>query len=456
MKLLLIAPSSGRWRRVGRTRVFNGKTFRFSMLSLLSVAAETPRDWEITIVDEQVEDVPFDATADLVGITCMTALAPRAYEIADRFRARGVPVVLGGMHPTFCSDEALAHADAVVAGDAEGVWADVLNDLRAGHLSGVYRSARPPCLDGLKPPPRHLLRRGRYGTLNAVQATRGCPQQCEFCAVTAFHGNRFRKRPVAEVVDEIDWLPGRFFMFVDDNIAADRDYAKELFAALAPLRRHWVSQATIRATEDEELVRLAAESGCVGLFVGLETFSERNLASVNKGFNKVEDYRAAIETLHRHGIGIEAGIVFGFDSDDATTFRHTINTLEDLQVDAIQASIRTPLPGTKPFTEMQDRIFERDWSHYDFHRVVYQPVLLSSDELQAGHDWVTREFYRPWRIARRMERWVRRPRGRETLKYAFGINAAYYGRTVKWGIRGFDPERARARAMRGVTVAGMG
>jgi len=439
MKIMLIAPASGKWRNVGRSRWFGGRTFRFSLLSLLSVAAETPAGVDLRIVDEQIEDIPWDDDVDLVGITCMTALAPRAYEIAARFRERNVRVVLGGVHPTLNPSEAARHADAIVVGDAEGVWSRVVADARGGRLNGVYRRQGQATLNGLKRPRYDLLRRGRYATAHAVQATRGCPHECDFCAVSAFHGHTQRRRPVEEVVAEVGAIPSRFFIFVDDNLTAERDYAAQLFRALAPLRKQWVTQSTLAVAQDAELVRLAAAAGCVGLFVGLETFSERNLESVNKTCHRVEEYRRSIRVLHSHGIGVEAGIVFGFEADRKEVFAATLSLLDRLEVDVIQASIFTPLPGTPRYEAMQTRILDRDWGHYDFHHVVFRPRHLTPRELQDGHDWVTREFYRPWRIVRRVLRHVRRPHGWATASYLLAINAAYYGRVRKWRIRGCNP-----------------
>jgi radical SAM superfamily enzyme YgiQ (UPF0313 family) len=454
INILLIAPARGNWRHVGRHRLFNGKTFRFSLLSLLTCAAETPAGVRLEIVDEQIDEIPWNRRFDLVGITCMTAAAPRAYQIADRFRARGVPVVLGGMHPTFMPDEALRHADAVCVGEAEGVWPLIVEDAAAGRLKPRYGRSKPHGLGGLRLVPRQLLNSGRYGTIQAVQATRGCPHRCSFCSVSAFNEGVMRCRPVGEVVQEIAGLPGRFFIFVDDNLTADRVYARELFGALRPLNKLWVSQSTLAVTDDLDLVRLAADSGCVGLFAGLETFCRTNLDSVNKGFHRVDEYRERVRALHGHGIGVEAGIVFGFDSDGPEVFRETLDVLDDIRIDMIQASILTPLPGTPQFEAMRPRITDTDWSSYDYHHVVFQPRSMTVEQLQAGHDWVTSEFYRPWRIARRLARMARRPRGLRALPYAAAINGAYYGRTVRWGIRGHDP--AEARCLRSAAASDTG
>jgi radical SAM superfamily enzyme YgiQ (UPF0313 family) len=257
--------------------------------------------------------------------------------------------------------------------------------------------------------------------------------------VTAFHRASFRTRPVAQVAEEVASLPRRFVIFVDDDLAADRDYARELFTALRPLRKRWMSQATLDIADDPGLVRLAAEAGCIGLFVGIESFSEAALGSVDKGFNQVDSYRRRIQVLHDHGIGVEAGIVFGFDKDGPAVFSRTLRLLDELGIDMVQISTLTPLPGTALHATMKDRILDRDWSHYDFHHVTFTPRRMSAGQLQAGHDWITREFYRPWRIARRLARCARHPRLWRALPYAAAINAAYYGRTVRWKIRGWDP-----------------
>jgi radical SAM superfamily enzyme YgiQ (UPF0313 family) len=453
MKLLLIAPASGRWTSVGKSRLFGGKVFRFSMLSLLSVAAETPADVNIRIIDEQIEDIPWDAKVDLVGITCMTALAPRAYEIARRFRARGVPVVLGGMHPSLCPDEAIRHADAVLAGEAEDVWARMIEDARAGRMRGVYRANGLHSLHGLRQPPRHLLQGRRYATVHAVQATRGCPHGCDFCAISAFNKKTHRHRPVVEVIAEVSSIPDQFIIFVDDNLTADLGYARELFLALIPLRKWWITQSTLALADDPELVKLAAWAGCKGVFVGLETFSDRNLGAVSKSFNRVSGYREAVRLLHRHGIAVEAGVVFGFDGDTPEVFAATLKQLDDLEIDVIQASIFTPLPGTPRYEMMKDRIVDGDWSRYDFHHVVFRPRNMSASDLQAGHDWVTYQFYRPWRIVRRMWRHVFRSGGLASLPYLAAVNIAYYGRTFRWKIRGWDPARRTEPARAAATTA---
>ena len=445
MDILLIAPASGHWRRVARRPIVDGRTFRFSMLSLLSVAAATPPGHRVRILDEQVDAAPPDLSPDLVGITCMTAAAPRVYAIADRFRARGVPVVLGGMHPSFLPQEALRHADAVVQGEAEGVWERVVADAAAGRLHGIYAAERPVDLAQLRPLPRHLIERRWYARLHAIQATRGCIHRCAFCSVSAFHGGVQRRRPIADVAAEAAALRGRYLLFVDDNLVADPDYAGSLCDALAPLGKRWMTQATLAVAEDERLVRRMAAGGCLGIFAGLETFSSANLTGVEKTCNRVADYRERVRALHGHGIGVEAGIVLGFDGDDVSVFAETLERMDALEIDMAQISIFTPLPGTPQYERIKDRIFDPCWEHYDFHHAVFQPRRMTAAQLQSGHDWATCEFYRPARIARRLARVARWRHPGPALYLASALNLAYLGRVRSWGIRGRDPARAPAK-----------
>jgi radical SAM superfamily enzyme YgiQ (UPF0313 family) len=275
--------------------------------------------------------------------------------------------------------------------------------------------------------------------LHAVQATRGCTHPCQFCSISAFSARTQRRRPAEAVAAEVATIPSRFFIFVDDNLVADRDYARSLFAALKPLRKTWITQATLSFASDADLVQQAANAGCVGIFAGLESFSTDNLEAVNKRFNRVQNYRNLIQTLHQHGIAVEAGIVFGLPSDRRNAFADTLRLLDDLEIDAIQISVATPLPGTPLFNTEKERLLDRNWSHYDFHHVVFQPAHMSAESLQAGHDWVTREFYRPWRIARRIWRHLWRPRGLAGLPCFAAINLAYLGRVLRWHIRGWNP-----------------
>lgn len=393
-RLLLVAPSH-------RT----GKVALFPPLALGVVAGITPPDWEVAIVDEAVEPVDLDQAADLVGITAMTPTAPRAYEIADSFRQRGVQVVLGGMHPTALPEEAATHADAVVVGEAEGVWERVLDDAARRRLRGIYRSAGRPALAGLPVPRRDLYRPGTYLCTATVQTSRGCPFACDFCSVTRFFGRTYRWRPVEEIVKEVQALRQRVVFFVDDNIFGAPARARELFRQLIPLKINWVGQSSINIAQNAELLRLAAQSGCRGLFVGLESLAPDNLRQMGKAFlNRVEDYREAIGRIQAHGIGVEGAFIFGLDGDDPGVFRRTVSFARRLGLAAAQFGILTPFPGTplRERLEREGRIVDNGWSRYTISNVVYRPAGMAPEVLQNGFDWAYRSFYSYASIARRL------------------------------------------------------
>ncbi len=427
MKILLVAPAVEKYLlRAGET-LKEEKTFRFSLLSLLAVAACTPAEHEVIILDEHIEVLDFDQPVDLVGVTCMTAHAPRAYEIGAGFRARGVPVVFGGFHPTFLPEEALQHGDAVVVGEAEGVWPRVVADAARGRVKGIYRAEAPVDLATLRTPPRHLLKQHEYFTINTVQATRGCEHRCAFCSIHPFFGGRFRTRPVEQVVDELAAMPARHFLFIDDNLTNDPAYARALFHAMIPLGKRWVTQASLRLTEDRELLALASRAGCRGVFVGLESIDPATLAAVGKEPNRVERYRDAVKAYHDQGIGVEAGVMFGFEGDRPEVFERTLAFLDAAGIDAMQASVVTPLPGTQFYAEMAaaGRILDRNWRHYDFRHAVFQPRGMSPDTLQQGVDWIIREFYRLPRVLRRVARGFLRGDVESMLLLGLPVNLGY-------------------------------
>jgi len=402
MKLLLIAP---RWPEHS---LWGQIVFRFPVLSLTTLAALTDGSWETTILDENVAPVDMDAHPDLVGISVMTALAPRAYAIADHFRARGIPVVLGGIHPTMRPDEAREHADAVVIGEAEQLWPTVLSDAADGALQPCYQAQGYADLTCLPIPRRDLLAPKGYFFTNTLQTTRGCPFDCEFCSVTAFHGRTYRVRPVPEVVDEITKMmhgkKRRFLFFVDDNIVGKPDYAKALFKALIPLKIAWLSQASLSIVKDPELLRLAQESGCRGLFIGFESLSQETLKAMRKAPNTAASFADAITTIHDHGIGIQGSFIFGYDHDTPDVFGEVLDFIETQRLEAAIFSVLTPFPGTRVFDQMQadGRILHTDWSKYDMNHVVYQPKGMSPERLQEGLHWAYRRLYGGRSIFKRM------------------------------------------------------
>jgi radical SAM superfamily enzyme YgiQ (UPF0313 family) len=371
------------------------KTIWFAHLTLTTLAALTPPDVEVKITDENVEPIDFEEEVDLVGLTGMVMHAPRAYQIAQHFRQRGIPVVMGGPHASSCPLEAKEHVDAVVIGEAENIWKGLIEDLQEGHLQPFYKADAYCSMKGIPPPRLDLLRKDAYMTINCVQTTRGCPHQCDFCHVTHFFGKTYRCRPVNEVIEEVKRLEGDFLVFIDDNITGNRHYAKELFTQLKPLKKKWASQASMPLTRDPELLKLAAESGCVSLFIGVESLSSENLRDVNKTFNRPHQLEEAMKALHDHDIMIVAGFIFGLDHDDEGVFERTLRFCERNRIELPSFFILTPLPGTPLFQRMEseERLLHRDWAKYNGATVVFKPKLMTEETLQRGFHWVCKEGY---------------------------------------------------------------
>lgn len=400
----------------------------FPPLSLLQVAALTPPGHEVVLVDEAVEDVCFDIPCDLVGITAFTSSAPRAYDIAGEFRQRGIPVVIGGMHASACSEEALQHCDAVVVGEAEGTWEEVLADARVGRLRRIYRRADYPDMTCAPAPRRDLLRREKYLVPDTVQATRGCSHNCSFCSVSGFFGRRVRSRPAASVAAEVHSLPGSLVVFVDDNITTVPSYARDLFERLVGAGKKWLGQASTAVLQNSDLIRLAARSGCTALFVGLETLSDAALARVNKGFNVVGGFKDMVARLHDAGIGVIGSFMFGFDGEDDAVFERTARFADEAHIDVPQYSILTPLPGTRLHAQMEaeGRIIDRDWSHYDGGHVVFAPRGTTPEQLEKGLRQALKHSYSRLGILRRLFGVSRR------LPVMLAVNLAFRRRVMAW------------------------
>jgi radical SAM superfamily enzyme YgiQ (UPF0313 family) len=404
LKLHLIAPT-----KQGETYLFNKGLL--APLGLMYLAAYTPPEVEVRLIDENVERIDFSDVPDLVGITTMTATAPRAYEIAGRYRSLGTKVVLGGVHASMIPEEALRYADAVVVGEAESIWPQVLADFDAGRLEHLYHQKE--FIDFERPiqPRRDVIDPRRYWSANGVQTSRGCPHGCNFCSVTAFNGRRVRMREVDNVLAEVESLPShnriknKVVAFVDDNIAANPARAKELFKELIPMNIKWGSQASITFAMDEELVALAAESGCQFLFIGLETMSRKALAEMGKRQNKVEEYEDSLRLLRKYGIDVMGAFVFGFDCDDESSFTDTLDFAMRNKIQVGQFAHLVPYPGTRLYNELaeQGRIEPEFWfeSSWDA-RVVYTPKNFSAEWLTDRTHKVQRDFYSYRSIARRM------------------------------------------------------
>jgi radical SAM superfamily enzyme YgiQ (UPF0313 family) len=364
-------------------------------LTPAAIAAITPPEVDVSITDENVTTIDFQKEADLVGITVLTATAKRAYQIADFFRARGVKVVLGGIHASTMPDEASEHADAVVIGEAEGIWLQVIEDFKAGRLQKIYRQHERPSLVGLPLPRRDLFKEGAYFIPNTISTTRGCSHNCSFCSVTLFFGRSYRCRPIAEVIIEIKAIDKETpIIFVDDNIVGKPSYAKELFRALIPLKLKWLGQSSVNIAKDEELLKLAAASGCIGLLIGFESLSPASLAGIGKKINVINEYEAVIRKIHSYNIGIHGCFIFGLDDDDEDIFKRTVRFAQKTRLESAQFSFATPHPGTTLYKSLDEagRIVSKDWSKYN-DEIVFLPKPFSREILQKGHDWASPEFY---------------------------------------------------------------
>jgi radical SAM superfamily enzyme YgiQ (UPF0313 family) len=393
-KLLLIEPSkllpSGMPARIKREGM--------RTLTLPYMAGLTPAGWQADIKIDALDAIRGDEHADVVGLSVLTQRAPRAYQIADHFRRRGVPVVLGGVHVTLNPEEAAAHADALVLGEAEDVWPTVLADAEAGTLSPRYRAAKLHDLRGLPAPNFSLIRNNKYFTLlRPVQTTRGCPHTCDFCTVTSVYGKSLRHRPVEEVVEDIRRVraAGRYVFFVDDNLGADAHYARELFEALIPLKISWSAQLNLNFAADEKLLALAARSGFQMAVCGIENVSRANLDSVSKaGVNDPARYREWITAFRRHGVLVLAGMIMGFDTDTEATIAENLAFMRGERIPMISLYLLTPFPGTPLFARLdaEGRLLTKDWSRFDSYTCVFRPKNLSPDRLT--------QLY--WQAARRI------------------------------------------------------
>ncbi|MBN2169161.1 MAG: B12-binding domain-containing radical SAM protein [Actinobacteria bacterium] len=420
MKVHLIVPSK-------EGELYLGKAL-LAPLGIITVAAYTPEGVDVRVIDENVEKIDFNEKPDLVGITAMTATARRAYEIAERYRKAGVKVVLGGIHPSFEIDEASRHADCVVAGEAEELWPKVVEDAMHGRLKPLYKMEGNCDLSRPKIPRRDLLKRGGYWALNNIQTSRGCPHDCSFCSVTEFNGRKVRFRDIDNVLAEVETVPvnrvtrKKTVAFIDDNIAASASRAKNLFKELKPLKITWGSQACITMANDEELVALAAESGCRFLFVGLETVSKAALREIGKHQNKVEEYARSLKVLRKYGIQVMGAFMFGFDSDDESVFEDTLEFAVKNKLQIAQFSNLNPLPGTRLYNQLiEERRIEQGYWLEGARRqsAVFRPGKINAYKLVRNTHDVSKRFYSYKSMARRL-------RPNNHLVYYFLANMLYH------------------------------
>jgi len=398
--------------------------FPFPVLGITTLAGLFPPEWEVEVVDENFQSPDLSDRPDLLGISSLTLDVVHAYSLADAYRQQGVPVLMGGMHASAMPQEALKHADAVVVGEAEGVLGQVLEDAKLGRMHGIYTGPHPD-LTGLPKPRLDLLPQESLERLAPVQSSRGCPRDCDFCSVTPFFGHRYRTRPIEDVVGEVEDVlkAGRTktFFFVDDNIAGRPGYAKELFKALIPLKIKWGSFASVAMTGDLELMRLARDSGCIELFMGIESIRQENLNASNKAWVRTDRLLECIRIFHDHGIIIEGSFIFGHDHDTRDVFAQTVEFIQKSAIQVPVFGILTPYPATR----LRDRLLKEDrllpeaddWRLYDGSHVLFRPAGMSPEELEEGFLWTKKYCAAPRSIFSRV---FRAPKGNRLT--ALGLN----------------------------------
>jgi radical SAM superfamily enzyme YgiQ (UPF0313 family) len=383
-RILLALPDG----RIHKLRLFGDHfiSFREAPLTLTTLAALVPRDINasLTVIDESVQKIPMDKSFDLVALSCLTGTSTRAYALASHFRKKGSTVVLGGVHVSLLPEEALQHADAIVSGYGEEKWPELLRDFVAGNLKRHYHG-HEISLENYTLPLTEYLKKNAYMNPHVVFASRGCKGTCDFCSVPAA-GMKWNTRPVGEVIDQVRKIPSGRFAFNDVSLLEDREYAKELFTALIPLKKSWGGLCTSRIADDDEMLELMARSGCIFLLIGLESINGAALKTMNKGFNKPGHYRNLVNKLHAKKIVVMGCFIFGSDDDTLSVFKDTVEMVNELRIDVPRYAVYTPFPGTEAFSRLsgEGRLLHRRWEHYDTQHVVFQPKHMTPAELDEG------------------------------------------------------------------------
>lgn len=407
-------------------RVFRlGETNYTPPLSLLMLAAVTPSDVDIQIIDERLDEIRIDDSVDLVGITATTRVAPRVYEIAAEYRRRGVAVVVGGVHPSILPEESSQYVDAVVVGEGEKVWPQILTDYKAGNLKRIYQGEPQHDLDALPFPRREVLwKPQRYATTRVIATGRGCPNNCTFCSAGFAVGKSPRLRSVDRVLAEISETPGTHVVFVDDNLAWNMKYAKTLLEGIASLKIKWIGGVSISALEDTEFADLAAESGCIMLLIGFESIRRESISEMNKQrTNDPSRYRELIMRMHERGIMVKGQFILGFDADDKDVFQELVDFVNETCIEMPTVNTLVPYPGTPIFQqyERENRLLHKNWSFYDTAGgyVVYEPKQMTAQELVDGYLMAVNEIYSAKSIVHRLK-------GARTVKSVGALSAVHY------------------------------
>ncbi len=380
-------------------------------LSLAIINSLTPEKHNVRVINDIVEEIDFAKSYDLVGITGMTSQIKRGYMIADSFRNLGVKVVIGGIHATVLPDEAKEHADSVVIGEADNIWEQVLDDFENKCNKDFYKDTSYPDLQKLIIPKWDNFNFNIYPKpvkqnkpMMPIFITRGCVFDCKFCSVSKYFGKKYRHKPIQNVIKEIEATNATSYFFIDDNIVCNPEYSRELFKELSKRRINWFSQVSTTILKNPDLIDLASKSGCNSLFIGIESLNSNTLKSINKGFNKIEQYEELFARMRKVGIKPAPSVIFGFDDDTKEQFRLTIDFLMKNKVGNAFFVILTPLPGTDIFKEMhqQGRILTYDWAKYDLFHIVFKPKNFTTDELKKYYWEAYKEFFSYKNIAKRI------------------------------------------------------
>ena len=360
-------------------------------LTIFYMAAFVPQGHNVTVIEEVVEDIDFDVPTNLVALSVLTLNSNRAYEIADEYRKRGVPVVMGGIHPSLLPDEAAKHADSVVIGEAEDTWPRLIDDFQHGTMRPIYQEIKRESLANLPHPRYDLIQSNKYlrdlrnrSPIIPIQTSRGCPFDCDFCSVSRFWGRKVRYRPIEDVVQEILVSHGKTFIFTDDNFLSSPDRTMKICEAIKPMKIKWICQLDTIAYKHEEIIKAMADSGCFIAFLGFESLDPSKLKSMNKSFNKPENYSELIRVFSRYGIEIYASFIFGSDGDSSETVLSTVNFLVANKAKVAAFFPLAPYPGTELYKRMSEagRLpSEKWWLSDDSERIKYGPNEKSGTEL---------------------------------------------------------------------------
>jgi len=371
-------------------------------LALLTLANLIPDGHEVIIIDENIEKIDYNHNVDLVGITITLDVLPRAIQIAERFRQGGIPVVAGGVHVTCSPDECLRYFDAICIGAAERVWAQIIEDVSRKKLQQIYHNIDGFRGDEVVPPKYATLNKSRYLYTNIVLTSRGCPNKCSFC-YNSSKNRIYVRRPIQDVLKDIDAIKTRHVMFSDDNFIGCPEYTKVLLENLRGKKLKWNTTVTTKIADYPELLDLMSEVGCQSLFIGFESINNVALKGVNKD-NRFEKYESIVKEIHSKGIMINASMVFGLDGDNSDVFKNTLDWLVKNKIETLTSHILTPYPGTELYSRMkkEGRIVEFDLSKYNTACVVFEPRGMTAEELYRGYIWMYKEFYSFKNILRRM------------------------------------------------------